>query len=250
MKINELIDLARQYQNILPEAQIPELPVGCEIAAWIDHTILKPDAKAEQIVNICQEAAKFGFASVCINPVFIPLAVETLKDSSVPVCAVIGFPLGATSTYAKVKEAHWSMNMGAKELDMVIPIGLLKSGQYQEVLFDIKAVSDKVHASGGLIKVIFEMAYLDQFEKILTCLLCKEAGADFVKTSTGFGPSGATLEDVHLMRAVVGDVTQMGVKAAGGIRTYADAINMIKAGANRIGASAGVNIVSESEGHS
>jgi deoxyribose-phosphate aldolase len=248
MNLTCMIELARKYQQELPEVHPPESPLGTGIAAWIDHTLLKPDARPEQIQKLCQEARKHGFASVCINPVFVPLAVQSLQGSDVPVCTVIGFPLGATSTQAKVDEARWSLQMGAKELDMVIPIGLLKAGEYQAVYTDILAVTDTAHVAGALVKVILEMAYLDEFEKIMACLLCKEAKADFVKTSTGFGPSGATVQDVQLMRAVVGSSDQMGVKAAGGIRSYADAIAMIKAGATRIGASAGVQILAEAEG--
>lgn len=245
MQISEIITLAKHLQREMPIVEMPELPQGTAIAGWIDHTILKAEALPEQVLKVCQEARDFQFASVCINPVYIPLAVKTLEGSGVPVCTVIGFPLGATATQAKVDEAQWSLREGARELDMVLPIGLLKAGEFSAVYEDILAVTETGHHKGALIKVIFENAYLNDFEKIMACLLCKEAGADFVKTSTGFGPSGATVEDVRLMRSVVGTCDQMGVKAAGGIRTYADAVAMINAGANRIGASAGVKILAE-----
>ena len=247
MQIPEIIELAHQYQLQLPKAEVPELPQGTAIAGWIDHTLLKAEALPEQVLQLCQEARDHRFASVCINPVYIPLAVKALQGSDVPVCTVIGFPLGATSTHAKVCEARWSLEEGAQELDMVLPVGLLKAGQFSAVYDDILAVTEAGHHRGALVKVIFENAYLNEYEKIMACLLCKEAGADFVKTSTGFGPSGATVEDVHLMRSVVGAADKMGVKAAGGIRTYADAVAMIKAGANRIGASAGVKILVEAQ---
>lgn len=245
MDLNKLIELARHYQDELPPIQGKPLPDGIEIAGWIDHTLLKPNATENQLKQLCDEAIQHHFASVCINPIFIPKAVEFLSGSPVPVCTVIGFPLGATSTSVKVEEAKWSLTAGATELDMVIPIGLMKSGSYQVVFDDIKAVTETVHQGNGLVKVILEMCFLDEFEKILACLLCVHAGADFVKTSTGFGPSGATISDVSLMRAVVGSPEKIGVKAAGGIRTYADAKAMIQAGATRIGASAGVQILAE-----
>lgn len=247
MELNILIELARHYQNELPPSQGKAMPDGLDIAGWIDHTLLKPNATETQLEQLCDEAIQHHFASVCINPVFIPKAVEFLSGSPVPVCTVIGFPLGATSTAVKVEEAKWSLTAGSKELDMVIPVGLMKSGSYQVVFDDIKAVTETVHQRKGLVKVILEMCFLEEFEKILACLLCVHAGADFVKTSTGFGPSGATISDVSLMRAVVGSPEKMGVKAAGGIRTYADAKAMIQAGATRIGASAGVQILAEAE---
>jgi len=245
MELKKIIELAKHYQDELPPSQGKPMPVGLEIAGWIDHTLLKPNATEAQLKQLCDEAIRYHFASVCINPVFIPRAVEYLSGSPVPVCTVIGFPLGATSTAVKVDEAKWSLTAGAKELDMVIPVGLMKSGSYQAVFDDILAVTETVHQRNGLVKVILEMCYLDEFEKILACLLCVHAGADFVKTSTGFGPSGATISDVSLMRAVVGSPEKMGVKAAGGIRTLADAKAMILAGATRIGASAGIQILAE-----
>lgn len=245
--LQNILRLSKEYQNTLPVHLPPQLPSGKAIASWIDHTLLKPEALPDQVVKLCHEAHQFGFASVCINPVFVPLAVSTLSHSSVPVCTVIGFPLGANSTKTKLDEALWSLDQGAQELDMVIPIGLLKSAQYQQVFEDIHSLSSAAHSHSALLKVIIENAYLNTQEKIIACLLCKEAGADFVKTSTGFASSGAAVDDVTLMRRVVGPVEEMGVKAAGGIRTYKDAKAMILAGANRIGASASLQILAEAQ---
>lgn len=247
MKLKAIIDQARAYQNENLSRESFPLPKGNEIAGWIDHTLLKPQATADQVIALCQEAREYQFASVCINPVYIPIATETLEESGVPVCTVIGFPLGANQTAVKVAEATAAANAGAKELDMVISIGQLKSGQYQAVYEDIRAVAEASHEKNTLLKVILEMCYLEEFEKILACLLCKEAQADFVKTSTGFGSGGATIKDVSLMRAVVGSPAEMGVKAAGGIRSWEDARNMIAAGATRIGTSSGVIIVREAQ---
>jgi deoxyribose-phosphate aldolase len=213
-----------------------------ELAQMIDHTLLKPESKTEDILRICQEAKQFGFATVVVNPTHVSLAAETLKNSDVKVCTVIGFPLGATTTEVKKFEAKNALENGADELDMVINIGALKSAEFDRVLQDITGVV-KV-AKGNTVKVIIETCYLTEEEKVKACQLAKEAGAQFVKTSTGFGPGGATLEDVKLMRKTVG--TDMGVKAAGGIRTNEDALRMIQAGATRLGASAGINII---EGH-
>jgi deoxyribose-phosphate aldolase len=245
MNINTIIEQAKAYHKNLPEPTPLPIPKADQIAGWIDHTLLKAQATEEQISVLCQEACQYKFASVCINPVFIPQAVRELDGSGVPICTVIGFPLGATLTTAKVAEAHAAIDAGAVELDMVLPVGLLKSGKYEAVYQDITALAETCHAHDAHLKVIFENCYLDRYEKIMACLLSKEANADFVKTSTGFGPGGATLEDVALMRAVVGSPEEMGVKAAGGIRTWEDAQAMIAAGANRIGASSGVQIVSE-----
>ncbi|HBE80205.1 MAG TPA: deoxyribose-phosphate aldolase [Firmicutes bacterium] len=211
-----------------------------ELAAMIDHTLLKPEATAEQITKLCQEALQYQFKSVCINPFWVPLAAMLLKGSKVGVCTVIGFPLGAIPVAAKAGEVKEAVRSGAAEVDMVLNIGALKSGQYDVVLEDIKAV---VHAAKWktVVKVILETGLLTDSEKVKACELCKQAGADFVKTSTGFGPGGATVEDITLMRKSVGE--KMGVKASGGIRDYATAMAMIKAGANRIGASAGIAIV-------
>jgi len=215
------------------------------IASLIDHTLLKPEATPEQIVQLCTEAREYGFASVCVNPVYVKLAWDLLKGSPVKVCSVVGFPLGATTPEVKAFEARHAIRDGASEIDMVIHIGALKAGDDDLVEADIAAVVDVSHAAGALCKVILETCYLTDDEKIRGCILAKRAGADFVKTSTGFGPRGATVEDVALMRRTVGP--DMGVKAAGGIRTLEALQQMVAAGANRIGASASVKIMQEAQ---
>ena len=216
------------------------------IARTIDHTLLKPDASQDQIAQLCYEARKYHFASVCVNPTHVRLASQLLKDSDVLVCTVVGFPLGATPATVKAYETQQAIRDGATEIDMVINVGALKSKDYRTVLEDIGAVVRAAHAGNALVKVIIEAALLTDEEKVIASQLAKAAGADYVKTSTGFGPGGATLEDVALMRRVVGP--DVGVKAAGGVRNYQDAQAMIAAGATRIGASAGVRIVSEAKG--
>ncbi|MGQ9585261.1 MAG: deoxyribose-phosphate aldolase [Anaerolineae bacterium] len=213
------------------------------MAALIDHTLLKPDATEDQIRQLCWEARDYGFAAVCINPGYVPLAAELLRGTPVAICTVIGFPLGATLTEVKAYEGERTIAQGARELDMVINVGALKSREYAWVEEDIRAVVNTAHPRGAMVKVIIEAALLTNEEKVKACTLAKAARADYVKTSTGFGPGGATVEDVALMRQVVGP--SMGVKAAGGIRTYEDAQKMVRAGATRIGASAGVKIVQE-----
>jgi deoxyribose-phosphate aldolase len=220
-------------------------PTDESLAPTIDHTLLKPDATQDQIAQLCFEARKHGFASVCVNPAQVKLCADLLKDSGIPVCTVVGFPLGATSTDVKVFEAQQAIREGASELDMVINVGALKSRDYELVERDIASLARACHAGNAILKVIIEAALLTDEEKVAACQLAKVAGADFVKTSTGFGPGGATAEDVALMRRVVG--TSMGVKAAGGIRSHADAQKMIAAGASRIGASASVKILQEAE---
>jgi len=219
---------------------------AAEVAALIDHTLLKPDATEDQLRQLCAEARDYGFASVCINPGYVPLAAELLRGSPVAVCTVIGFPLGATMTEVKAYEGERTIALGARELDMVINIGALKSREYAWVEEDIRAVVNVAHPRGATVKVIIEAALLTNDEKIKACTLAKAAYADYVKTSTGFGPGGATVEDVALMRQVVGP--SMGVKAAGGIRSYEIAEEMVRAGATRIGASAGIEIVQEAGG--
>jgi deoxyribose-phosphate aldolase len=218
-------------------------PARAEMAAMIDHTLLKPEATPDQIAQLCYEARKYGFAAVCVNPTHVQLAAQLLKGSSVAVCTVIGFPLGATPPEVKAYEAQLAMDQGATEIDMVINIGALKSKDYALVARDIRAVVRVCHsrASPALVKVIIEAVLLNEEEKIAACLLAKESGADYVKTSTGFAAGGATVADVALMRRVVG--SKMGVKAAGGVRTAADAQALAAAGATRIGASAGVKII-------
>ncbi|RPJ50071.1 MAG: deoxyribose-phosphate aldolase [Methanobacteriota archaeon] len=207
----------------------------------IDHTLLKPDATQQEIAQLCFEARKYGFASVCVNPTWVSLCAELLKGSSVKVCTVIGFPLGATSSETKAFETQNAISQGATEIDMVINIGALKARDLDTVARDIRGVVNAAHPREAIVKVIIETVLLTDEEKTIASLLSKEAGADFVKTSTGFAGGGATVKDVALMRKTVGP--QMGVKASGGVRTFEDAENMIKAGATRIGASAGVKII-------
>jgi deoxyribose-phosphate aldolase len=216
--------------------------IETDLAGMIDHTLLKPEATKEQIIELCGEAKKYLFASVCINPSFVSISAKLLRDTPVKVCTVIGFPLGATSTAAKAFEAEQALRDGAREVDMVINIGMLKSGEYDYVENDIFAVVNAARRYGALTKVILETALLSDEEKIKGCLLAKRAGADFVKTSTGFSKGGATVGDIALMRKVVGSA--MGVKASGGVRTREEALAMVASGADRIGASASVKIVS------
>ncbi len=215
-------------------------------ASIIDHTLLKPDATESEIKRLCMEAVEYGFASVCVNPSWVKRAVEFLEGARVPVCTVIGFPLGATLSDVKAYETRRVIFDGAKEVDMVINIGALKSGDDCAVEEDIRAVVKVAHEHGVLCKVIIETALLTDDEKVRACLAAKNAGADFVKTSTGFSKGGATVHDVALMRRTVGH--ELGVKASGGVRSIEDAREMVKAGATRIGASVGVKIAQEAEG--
>lgn len=212
-----------------------------KLAAMIDHTILKASATAEDVRRLCAEAKAHGFASVCVNPVHAALVSRELAGSGVLTCCVVGFPLGANATEIKAAEAEFAVSQGAEELDMVIDIGALKAGDTERVRKDIAAVVDA--AAGRTVKVIIETCYLTDDEKRQACRAAMEAGAHFVKTSTGFGSGGATVEDIRLMRETVGD--SMKVKASGGVRTYADAAAMIEAGADRIGASSGIAILAE-----
>lgn len=230
-------------EKALKEPISPLVQDWQSVAALIDHTLLKPEATRAQVARLCEEAVKYGFCSVMVNPANVAQAVSLVQGSPVLVGTVIGFPLGATTGTAKIAEAVDGLRLGAKELDMVINIGALKSGERTLVSAEIKALADVAHRSGAILKVIIETALLDTDEKILACKLSVDAGADFVKTSTGFSTAGATAADVALMRGVVGN--GIGVKAAGGIRTAADVRAMIDAGANRIGASASVGIVRE-----
>lgn len=214
---------------------------GDELARLIDHTQLKPDATPAHIERVCEEALEHHFASVCVNPSYVPMVAAKLEGSQVKACTVVGFPLGATTTTAKVCEAEQGLRDGATELDMVLHIGALKAGEHDRVKADIAAVADVCHDKGGLLKVILETALLTDDEKATACKLAQKAGADFVKTSTGFASHGATVPDVRLMRDAVGP--QMGVKAAGGIHSYEEAMDLIEAGATRIGASASVQII-------
>lgn len=242
--LQEILFLTDSYERELPAPPPPfTQPVGAEIAAWIDHTLLKPEATPGQLKKLCEEARQYHFAAVCVNPVYVPLARGLLKDAGVDICAVIAFPLGALLPEDKVHEACRVIENGANEVDMVINIGALKGESYGLALNDIQFVAQAAHERGAGVKVIIETALLTRREKILASLLARSAGADFVKTSTGFGSSGATVQDVDLIRRVIGPGT--GVKAAGGIRTFKDALTMISAGANRIGSSAGVSILNE-----
>lgn len=213
------------------------------IAHLIDHTLLKPDTTVQQITQLCQEALQYHFASVCINPIHVKHAFEQLKDSYVKVCTVVGFPLGAIPPEDKIGETEQAIEEGATEIDMVINIGALKEGNDGLLERDIAGVVKAAHSRGVLCKVIIEAALLTDEEKTRVCQIAKKVGADFVKTSTGFSSGGATVADIILMRQTVGP--NMGVKAAGGIKTLADAKRMIAAGANRIGSSASVQIVQE-----
>lgn len=219
-------------------------PAG--VAAMIDHTLLKPDASRQDIEKLCREAAEFHFATVCVNPVWVAASARLLRGSGVGVCSVVGFPLGATTADVKQYETRRAIYDGAAEIDMVINVGALKSGDLRTVERDIEAVVEPCRQCAVTSKVIIEAALLTDEEKITACTLTKAAGADFVKTSTGFGPGGATAADVALMRRIVG--AEMGVKAAGGVRDLEGLKAMVAAGASRIGASAGVKIVQESRG--
>lgn len=216
------------------------------IASYIDHTLLKPEATSDQIDRLCNEAERYRFASVCVNPRYVERCARALAGSPVRVCTVIGFPLGATTTKVKVFETVQAIGHGAREVDMVLAVGALRGREYHAVADDIRAVTDAAHASGVIVKVILETGLLTDVEKVMACLLAVRAGADFVKTSTGFGPGGATVADIALMRAAVGPA--IGVKASGGVRSLAAAQALIAAGATRIGTSAGVSIVQEAEG--
>jgi len=216
------------------------------VAGMIDHTLLKPDASRPEIETLCREAAQYAFASVCVNPTWVAACARLLDGSGVKVCSVVGFPLGATTADTKHFETRRAIFDGAREIDMVINVGALKSGDLRLVERDIEAVTAPCREAGAVSKVIIEAALLTDDEKVTACTLAKAAAADFVKTSTGFGPGGATAADVALMRRVVGH--DMGVKAAGGVRDLEGLKAMVAAGATRIGASAGVRIVQESKG--
>ena len=215
-------------------------------ASFVDHTLLKPEASEADIKRLCEEAAQYHFASVCVNPTWVKTSACVLRGSGVPVCTVVGFPLGATLADVKAYETRRAIYDGAREIDMVINIGALKSGDDCAVEYDIRAVVEAAHEHGVLVKTIIETALLTDDEKVRACLAAKRAGADFVKTSTGFAKSGATVADVALMRRTVG--SDMGVKAAGGVKGISDARAMLEAGATRLGASVGVKIAQEASG--
>jgi deoxyribose-phosphate aldolase len=240
-RIRGLVDGGAERLGLRADAQHQ---VG-GLAELIDHTLLKPDADKEQIHRLCEEAERYGFATVCVNPTWVRLAKSLLGDVAPGVCTVVGFPLGANAPDVKTYETRRAIIDGADEIDMVINVGALKSKGYKKVEEDILGVVRCCKQAGVLSKVIIEAALLDREEKVKVCTLAAAAGADFVKTSTGFGPGGATVDDVALMRRVVGD--KMGIKAAGGIRHAATVSRMVEAGATRIGASAGVRIIGESQ---
>jgi deoxyribose-phosphate aldolase len=214
-----------------------------EIASLIDHTLLKGEAAPSHVERLCDEAQRYGFATVCVNPVYVALAAQRLAGTGVGVCSVAGFPLGATTTEIKLQEARKALDDGATEVDMVIHLGALKAGQHQVVRQEIAALADVCHTAQAILKVIIEAPLLTADEKRAACAVAKDGNADFVKTSTGFCGASATVEDVRLMRETVGP--EMGVKAAGGIRTYEAAMTMIEAGATRIGTSSGVAIADQ-----
>jgi deoxyribose-phosphate aldolase len=243
MNINEIVNkgLVRFNDEYKPYSR--DVDSDINLADYIDHTLLKQDATEEKIDKLCEEAKEYNFCSVCVNTSYLKRASEKLNDSKVKKCVVIGFPLGACSTETKAFETKWAVENGADEVDMVINVGYLKSKKYEATYDDIRKV---VEASGkAIVKVIIETCLLTDEEKVIACVLSKEAGADFVKTSTGFSTGGATVEDVQLMKFVVGE--NIFVKAAGGVRSYEDAIKMIVAGADRIGTSSGIKILKNKE---
>lgn len=240
--VQRIVDAGAERIGIV----LGETATAHDWASLIDHTLLKPEATEADIRKLCDEAAQFGFASVCVNPGWVKKASEFLKGTGVPVCTVIGFPLGATLPDVKAYEARRSIFNGAREVDMVINVGALKSGDICAVEDDIRAVAEAAHENGVLCKVIIETALLTDHEKVQACLAAKNANADFVKTSTGFSKGGATVEDIALMRRTVGSA--LGVKASGGVKGIDDARAMFEAGATRIGASVGVKIAQEASG--
>lgn len=237
--VEKFIDAGADRLSLTPG--VSNVQTASDVARLIDHTQLKPEATRDQIRELCMEAREFAFASVCVNPFWVPFCADLLAGSSVEVCTVVGFPLGANRTETKVAETEQACRSGATEIDMVINIGALKGDELEVVADDIAAVTKASHANGAIVKTIIEAALLSDEEKVEACTAAKAVGADFVKTSTGFGPGGATVHDVALMRRVVG--ADLGVKAAGGVRNYEDAQQMVQAGATRIGASAGIAIV-------
>lgn len=249
MDLNQLIEQITQEVcakiNMANTGEMTDKKSPSSLAKYIDHTLLKPEASQEQVRKVCDEAKKYNFASVCVNPNHIKFVAEQLNGSGVAPCVVIGFPLGATTPEVKAQEAQEVISLGAKEVDMVINVGAVKSNDWPLVKRDIEAVVASARGR-ALVKVIIETCLLTDEEKVKVCAISKEAGADFVKTSTGFSTGGATTDDVSLMRRTVGP--NMGVKASGGVRDYESAVKMIQAGATRLGTSSGVKIVSgESE---
>lgn len=237
---------ARPDETKGASGKMEELRLSAEarkLAGLIDHTLLRPEATRADIEKVCDEALRFGFAAVCVHPAWTALVADRLRGSSVKAATVAGFPFGAAAPAIKRKEAELALCCGAAEIDMVINIGALRSGEGERVASDIRGVVEVCHSAGAILKVIIETCYLSDPEKILACQLAQQTGADFVKTLTGLGPTGASVADVRLMRQTVGP--EMGVKAAGGIRTLAHALGMLGAGATRLGTSAGVGIMEE-----
>ena len=242
-KINQAFEISGTEESIISaaEASLSAIPKGKEIAGTIDHTLLKAQAVPAQVDVLCQEAIQYGFAAVCVNARYVAQAAGLLKNHPVKVAAVVGFPLGATLSAVKAEETRLAIADGATEIDMVLPIGEMAAGNYAHVAADILAVSRVAHAEGAFVKVILETALLDFEQKVAACMISTAAGADFVKTSTGFSTAGATTDDIAMMRQIVGK--KAGVKAAGGVRSFEDAKMMLSHGANRLGASSGVAIV-------
>ncbi len=234
---NYLNEFTGSYNN---NPAVPRLTIS-ELAGMIDHTLLKPEASRSEIEDLCREAVEYNFASVCVNSSYVKTCWNVVKDTSVKVCSVIGFPLGASGAEIKVRETEYALLKGASEVDMVMNIGALRSKDYNFVYQDIRAVVNTAHSKSALCKVIIETCLLDDNEKIAACLLVKDAGADFIKTSTGFSKGGAVAKDVALMKFIAGDNCK--VKASGGIKTAEDALAMIASGASRIGTSSGVKII-------
>ena len=235
-------DIAQAEASPVDQADASQL-TAAQVAALIDHTLLKPDARAAQIHQLCQEAVEYGFASVCVHPTWVALCAELLAGTPVKTCTVIGFPMGATLATVKATETTDVLQLGAQEVDMVLNVGRLRDRDLLLVYADIASVVHVAHAQGALAKVIIETALLTAEDKVAACVIAQQAGIDFVKTSTGFNGGGATVADVRLMRQVVGP--HIGVKASGGIRTAEDARQMIAAGATRIGTSGGIRIVQD-----
>lgn len=242
--LSEIVSKVREYEKSLPALPKSE-PFHPPLSSYLDCALHSPESTPAMVEELCSKAREQHYASVFVNPIYVTHARQYLDGSGVHVGTVAGFPLGGFPTRAKVAEAKIYLEMGADEIDMVISVGMLKTGEYQYVLEEIQQMAEVIHGKGGLLKVILEMVLLNRFEKIIGCLLARSAGADFVKTSTGFSSGGATVEDVELMRRVVGPPDVMGVKAAGGIHTLDDVMKMINAGANRLGTRLAAEILEE-----
>lgn len=243
-KILEITQTAQQYETALPPLPLIK-PLERPLASYLDCAIHDPDSTPAMVEKLCEEAKQNQIATVFVNPIYVSLTKRLLEGSGVHVGTIAGFPLGGFPTRIKLEEAKLYLSEGADEIDMVLNVGMLKAGEYQFILDEIRQMADAVHQRGGLLKVILEMVLLTRFEKIVACLLSKAANADFVKTSTGFSKGGATVEDIDLMRRVVGPPDEMGVKGAGGIRSLDTALQMINAGADRLGTRLATQILQE-----